>query len=127
MYSFVDVRTIFSSPYAILQRGPYSISLCRLVFPVTKIQRQKYNFFPLVHILHPTQQAYMQAAPLQPAYIEICARKSKLNVGFPCHDKISLILGLPYNGNVPNRPLSFIFKSIKKPISSCGKGERIQL
>jgi hypothetical protein len=35
----------FSSPYAILHRGPYSISLCRLIFPVDKIQRQKLIFF----------------------------------------------------------------------------------
>jgi hypothetical protein len=27
------VRTRFASPYAILQRGPYSIPLCRLTFP----------------------------------------------------------------------------------------------
>jgi hypothetical protein len=28
-----DVRTRFSSPYAILKRVPYSISLCRVTFP----------------------------------------------------------------------------------------------
>jgi hypothetical protein len=122
-----NVRERFASPYAILQRGPYSISLCRLVFPVTKIQRQKYKFFPLVRILHPIQQAYTQAAPLQPTYIGICARKSKLNVGFPCHDRRSLILGLPYTGNILTRPFSCILKAIKKPILSYGKGERIQL
>jgi hypothetical protein len=60
-------------------------------------------------------------APLQPAYIEICAKKSKLNVGFPCHDRRSLILGLPYTGNVPTRPFSCILKAIKKPIPSYGK------
>jgi hypothetical protein len=53
-----NVTTRFASPYAILQRRPYSISLCRLVFPVTKVQRKKYKFFPLVRILHPIQQAY---------------------------------------------------------------------
>jgi hypothetical protein len=72
------VREIFASPYAILQRGPYSISLCRLIFPVTKIQRQKYNIFPLVRILHTIQQAYTQAAPLQPAYIEDLCQKMKI-------------------------------------------------
>jgi hypothetical protein len=36
-----SVTTRFASPYAILHRGPYSISLCRLIFPIDKIQRQK--------------------------------------------------------------------------------------
>jgi hypothetical protein len=67
---------------------------------------------------------YTQAAPLQPTYIGICARKSKLNVGFPCHDRRSLILGLPYTGNVPTRPFSCILKAIKKPILSYGKEEK---
>jgi hypothetical protein len=39
------VTTRFSSPYAILHRGPYSISLCRLIFPINKIQRQKKIIF----------------------------------------------------------------------------------
>jgi hypothetical protein len=69
----------------------------------------------------------MQAAPLQPTYIRICAKTSKLNVGFPCHDRRYLILGLPYTGNVTNRPFNCILKAIKKPIPSYGKGERIQL
>jgi hypothetical protein len=121
------VRARFASPYAILQRRPYLISLCRLVFPVTKVQRQKYKFFPLVCILHPIQQAYTQASSLQPAYIGICARKSKLNVRFPCHNRRSLILGLPYTGNILTWPFSCILKAIKNPIPSSGKGERIQL
>ena len=29
----LGVKEIFVSPYATLQRGPYSISLCRLTFP----------------------------------------------------------------------------------------------
>jgi hypothetical protein len=90
--------------------------------PETKI-----NIFPLVHTLQVIQHAYMIAAPLQPTYIGICARKSKINVGFPCHDIISLILGLPYTENVLTRPFSCILKAIKKPILSYGKEERIQL
>ena len=66
----------------------------------------------------------MQDAPLQPTYIRICARKSKINVGFPCHDRRYLILGLPYIGNVPNQPFSFILKAIKKTIPSYGKKGR---
>jgi hypothetical protein len=68
----------------------------------------------------------MQASPLHPTYIGICARKSKLNVGFPCHDRISLILGLPYTENVLTHPFSCILKDIKRSILSYGKGERIQ-
>jgi hypothetical protein len=87
----------------------------------------KTNIFPLVCTLQAIQHAYTLAAPLQPAYIRICARKSKLNVRFPCHDRRSLILGLPYTGNVPTQPFSCILKAIKKPILSYGKRERIQI
>jgi hypothetical protein len=52
----------------------------------------------------------------------ICARKSKLNVRFPCHDRIYLILSLPHIGNVLTHPFNCIFKAIKKPIPSYGKG-----
>jgi hypothetical protein len=64
------------------------------------------------------------ATPQQPAYIRIYAKKSKLNVEFPCHDMKSLILGLPYTGNVSTRPFSCILKAIKKPILSYGKRGR---
>jgi hypothetical protein len=45
----------------------------------------------------------------------------KLNAGFPCHDRRSLILGLPYTGNVSPQPFSSILKAIKRPIPSYGK------
>jgi hypothetical protein len=64
----------------------------------------------------------MMDAKLQPAYIGICAKKSKLNVGFPCLNKRYLILGLPYIGNVLTHPFSCILKAIKKPIPRYGKG-----
>jgi hypothetical protein len=84
--------------------------------PETKI-----SIFPLVHTLKAIQQAYTLATPLQPAYIRICDRKTKLNVGFPCHHRRSLILGLPCTGSVPTWPFSCILKAIKKPIMSYGK------
>jgi hypothetical protein len=84
--------------------------------------RDKNKYFPLVHTLQSIQQVYMLATPLQPTYIGICAKKSKLNVRFPCHDRRSLILGLPHTGNVMTRPFSCILKGIKKPIPSYGKG-----
>jgi hypothetical protein len=89
----------------------------RLINPETKT-----NIFPLVRTLKDIQQAYTLATPLQPAYIWICARKSKLNVRFPCHDRRSLIFGLPYTRNVLTRPFGCILKAIKKPILSYGKG-----
>jgi hypothetical protein len=120
------VRERFASPYAILQRGPYSISLCRLIFPVDKIQRQKYKFSTCTHLAHYTTSVYAGCSTTTRVH-RICARKSKLNVGFPCHDRRSLILGLPYTGNILTRPFSSILKAISGPIPSYGKGERIQL
>jgi len=45
----------------------------------------------------------------------------KINVGFPCHDKRSMILGLPYNRNVLTQPFNSILKAINGPILSYGK------
>jgi hypothetical protein len=46
-------------------------------------------------------------------YIEICARKYKKEFRFPCHDRRSLILGLPFTGNVLTQPFNCILKAIR--------------
>jgi hypothetical protein len=73
----------------------------------------KINIFPHMRALSSIQRAYTQTAPLQPTYIVICAKKYKNEVGFPCHDMRSLILGLPYTGNIPTWPFGCILKAIK--------------
>jgi hypothetical protein len=45
----------------------------------------------------------------------------KINIGFPFHDRRSMILGLPYTGNVLICPFSSILKAINEPILSNGK------
>ena len=84
----------------------------------------KINIFPHIRALSAIQQAYMQFAPLQPAYIEIYAIKYKNGIKFPCHDKRSLILGLPYNGNILNQPFSFILKAIRAQFQAMEKREK---
>jgi hypothetical protein len=73
----------------------------------------KIYIFPHIHALSAMQQVYMQVAPLQPMYIGICAKKYKTGVGFPCHDKRSMILGLPYTRNIMNQPFNCILKAIR--------------
>jgi hypothetical protein len=51
---------------------------------------------------------------------DLC-QKIKINVRFPIHDRRSMILGLPYPGNVPTRTFSSILKAINGPILSYGK------
>jgi hypothetical protein len=98
----------------ILHRGPFPISLCRLIIHFLTNLEIKINNFPHICSLSFIQQAYMQVAPLQLAYIRIYARKYKNGVKFPCNDKRSLILGLPYTGNVLTCPFSFILKAIRE-------------
>jgi hypothetical protein len=51
----------------------------------------------------------------------------KNGVGFPCHDRRSMILGLPYTGNILIDP-SVPFEGYKWANSKLWKrGERIQL
>jgi hypothetical protein len=47
----------------------------------------------------------------------------KINLGFPCHDRRSMMLGLPYTGNILTHPFSSILKAINGPIPSYGRGE----
>jgi hypothetical protein len=84
----------------------------------------KIYIFPHIRSLSAMQDAYTLAAPLQPAYIGICARKYKNEVGFPCHDRRSLILGLPHTGNVLTRPFSCILKAIKAQFRAMEKEEK---
>jgi hypothetical protein len=48
----------------------------------------------------------------------------KIGVGFPCHNRRSMILGLPYTGNVLTHALQFHLKAINGPIPSYGKEEK---
>ena len=84
----------------------------------------KIHIFPHIRALSTIQHVYMQVAPLHPMYIEICARKYKNGVGFPCHDKRSLILGLPYTRNILNWPFSCILEAIREQFQTMEKKEK---
>jgi hypothetical protein len=84
----------------------------------------KVHIFPHICTLSTIQHAYMRAASLLPTYIRICATKYKNEVEFPCHDMRSLILGLPYTGNVPTRPFSFILKAIRAQLRAMENKEK---
>ena len=46
-------------------------------------------------------------------YRDLC-QKIQNEVRFPCHDKRSMIFGLPYTGNVLTRPFSYILEAIRE-------------
>jgi hypothetical protein len=56
-------------------------------------------------------------------YWYLC-QKIQNEVGFPCHDKRSLILGLPCTGNVPTRPFSCILEAIRAQFPTMEKKEK---
>jgi hypothetical protein len=56
-------------------------------------------------------------------YRDLC-QKIQNEVGFPCHDKRSLILGLPYTGNVLTRPFSCILEAIRAQFRTMEKKEK---
>jgi hypothetical protein len=78
------------------------------------------------HLAYYTTSVYVGCSTTARVHRDLC-HKMKLNSKFPCHNRRSLILGLPYTRKVPTQPFISILKAIKKPISSYGKGERIQL
>jgi hypothetical protein len=74
---------------AILHRGPFSISLCRLINPLLINPEPKKYIFPHIRFLTSLQDAYTLAAPLQLTYILICSRKYKMKSGFYVTTKVS--------------------------------------
>jgi hypothetical protein len=96
----------------ILHKGTFSISLCTLIIPFLMNPELKHTFF---HI-YTTYQLYKMHIHLllhcSFVYRDLC-QKIQNEFRFPCHDRRSLILGLPYTGNVMTRPFSCILKAIR--------------
>jgi hypothetical protein len=83
--------------------------------------RAKNTYFPTcTHLAYYTTCAYAGCPTTACVHRYLC-QKMKINVGFPCHDRRSMILGLPYTGNVLTRSFSSILKAINGPIPSYGK------
>jgi hypothetical protein len=81
--------------------------------------KNKY-FSTCTHLAHYTTCVYIGCSTTAHVHRDLC-QKIKINVGFPCHNRRSMILGLPYTGNILNRPFSSILKAINGPILSYGK------
>jgi hypothetical protein len=81
--------------------------------------KNKY-FSTCTHLAHYTTCVYAGCSTTTRVHQDLC-QKMKINVGFPCHDRRSMILGLPYTGNILTRPFSSILKAINGPIPSYGK------
>jgi hypothetical protein len=77
-------------------------------------------FSTCTHLAHYTTCIYAGFSTTTHVHQDLC-QKMKINVGFPCHDRRSMILGLPYTGNIPTRSFSSILKAINRPILSYGK------
>jgi hypothetical protein len=112
MQSFI--KGLFPFPYADLS----SLFL--------KSRAKNTYFSTCMHLAYYTTCIYIGCTTKTHVHQDLC-QKMKINVGFPCHNRRSKILGLPYTGNILNWPFSSILKAINGPILSYGKGERIQL
>jgi hypothetical protein len=66
---------------AILHRGPFFISLCRLINIFFYKSIAKTYIFPHIRSLTSLQDVYMLDSPLHLAYIGICARKYNIRSG----------------------------------------------
>jgi hypothetical protein len=81
--------------------------------------KNKY-FSTCTHLSYYTTCVYADCSTTTHVHWDLC-QKMKINVKFPCHDRRSMILGLPYTGNVPTRSFSSILKAINGLIPSYGK------
>jgi hypothetical protein len=67
---------------AILHRGPFSISLCRLVIPFDESRAKNTHFSTYTRPICYTACVYAGFSTTYHVYIGICARKYKNGVGF---------------------------------------------
>ena len=83
--------------------------------------RAKNKYFSTCkHLAHYIACVYAGFSSTTRIHQDLC-QKMKINVGFPCHDKRSMILVLSYTGSILTRPFSSILKAINGPILSYGK------
>ena len=73
-----------------------------------------------MHLSYYTTCVYVGCTTTACVQWDLC-QKMKINVRFPCHDRRSMILGLPYTRNISTLPFSSILKAINGPILSYGK------
>jgi hypothetical protein len=108
----LDVMARFSSSLLSFTKGLFPFTYADLSSLLMNPE-PKIHIFPHICSLSVMQDAYTLVAPLQLVYIRICARKYKNEVGFPCHDRRSMIFGLPYTRNILTRPFNCILEAIR--------------
>jgi hypothetical protein len=68
---------------------------------------KRYIFSTCTHLAYYTTCVYVGCTTTACVHQDLCP-KMKNGVGFPCHDKRSMILGLPHTGKFLTRPFSSI-------------------
>jgi hypothetical protein len=109
----LNVIARFASPLLSFTEGLFPFPYADLSSLFDKSRAKIYTFF---HIYTPYLLCKMHIHWLlhySPRTSKFVPEKYKNEVGFPCHDRISMILGLPYTRNVPTQPFSYIMKDIK--------------
>jgi hypothetical protein len=94
-----------------------------LLSPIDETKDNNKYFSTCTHLASYTTSVYIGCSTTSHVHPDLC-QKMKISVRFPCHDRRSIILCLPYTGNVQTRPFSSILKSINGSILSYGKGEK---
>ena len=126
LFTFCNVIARFASPHATCPEGLFAFPHADLSSLFVRSRAKNKYFSTCTHLAHYTTCVYAGCSTTACVHRDLC-QKMKIKVGFPCHDRRSMILGLPYTRNVLTRPFSSILKTINGPIPSYGKGERIQL
>jgi hypothetical protein len=100
--------------------GLFPFPYAHLSSMFVKSKSKNTYFFTCTHLAYYTACVYASCSTIACVHRDLC-QKMKINVGFPCHNRISMILGLPYTRNVLTHPFNSILKAINGPILSYGK------
>jgi hypothetical protein len=102
----------FASPLLSCTEGLFPFPYADLSSLFDESRAKNIHFSTYMLPISYTRCVYACCSTTTRVYRDLC-QKIQNEVGFPCHDRRSLILGLPYTGNVPTRPFSCILKAIR--------------
>ena len=103
--------------------GLFPLPYAKLASLFDKSKEKNTNFSTCTHLAYYTSCVYTGCTTRARIHRDLCP-KMKNGVGFPCHKRRSLILGLPYTRNVLNQLFRSILKDINGPIPNYGKEEK---
>jgi hypothetical protein len=113
----------FASPFLSCTEGLFPFPYANLSSLFDESRAKNIHFSTYTLPINYARCVYVGFSTTTHVHWDLCEKIIKW-VGFPCHDRRSLILGLPHTRNVPTHPFICILKAIKAQFRAIEKEEK---